>query len=474
MPVNTTFHPEYSHMLPIVTAVRDACGGDPAIKAKRELYLPADFARDPVSGKYTEHYTGYINRAYFLGVTGRTKESMIGMVFRKDPAVEVPEQMVDLMEDVDGAGQSLEQISKEMIGELLEAGKYFLLVDYPTADEGTDSETEARLGLRPTIASYRFENLINWHFQGIRGRQVLTRAVLREFVDAEDEDEFSHLKVERYRVLRLRDGVYTQQLYDQYGKPDAQGEYIPRMAGGAPFDHIPLHIAGAKTNLPGVDMPPLYDVARANIAHYQTTANVMESGYIGTQPMLHVDVGETDLTEWATHNPGPLSFGNRHGLKTKGGKLEVVQAQATDYNREVKDDIQADMVSLGAQLVQRGGQAETAEAARINASAESSVLDVVVGNASECIENALEDFALFLGVNPEGIEYRLNDSYWESGLSAQDLQAVVQARQMGSIGDRDVLHMIRQGRIQLDPARDDDEILADAAGGFIDNLPDDR
>ena len=470
MPVQTTFNPEYSHMLPIVTAVRDACAGDPAIKAKREVYLPADFARDPVTGKYTDHYLGYLNRAYFLGVTGRTKESMIGMVFRKPPTVQVPEQMEQYLEDIDGAGQSLEQVSKEMVGELLEAGKYFLLVDYPETPEGTDSDTERRLGLRPTIAAYPFESLINWHFEGIAGRQMLTRAVLREYVDVADGDEFSHLKEARYRVLRLRDGIYTQQLYDQYGEPDQYGEYVPKMAGGAAFSHIPLHIAGAKTNLPGADMPPLYDVARTNIAHYQTTANVMESGYVGTQPMLHVDVGQTDLGEWAEHNPGPLSFGNRHGLTTKGGKLEVVQAQATDYNREVKGEIAEEMVSLGAQIVQRGGQAETAEAAKIKASAESSVLDVVVGNASECIEAALEDFARFLGINPDDIEYRLNDSYWESGLSAQDLQAVTAG--VGRLyGPIDAINMIRQGRIQLDPARDNDQILEDASSSLLDNLP---
>ena len=130
------------------------------------------------------------------------------------------------------------------------------------------------------------------------------------------------------------------------------------------------------------------------------------------------------------------------------------------------------MVALGAQLVQRGGQAETAEAARISASAESSVLDVVVGNASEAIEGALEDFALFLGANPNEVEYKLNDSYWESGLTAQDLQAVTAARQLGSFGDRDVLYMIRQGRIQLDPTRDDDDILEDAASVLLENLPD--
>lgn len=145
MPVSSTTHPQYANMLPIVTAVRDACAGDPAIKFRRETYLPADFAKE--NGTYTDHYLGYLGRAYFLGVTGRTKESMIGMVFRKPPAHELPPQIEALLEDIDGAGQSLEQISKEMVGELLEAGKYFLLVDYPVSEDGTDSATEARLGL---------------------------------------------------------------------------------------------------------------------------------------------------------------------------------------------------------------------------------------------------------------------------------------------------------------------------------------
>lgn len=469
MPVSTT-HPEYSKILPVVTAVRDACAGDPAIKSKKELYLPADFDKDPASGKYTDHYNGYLGRSYFLGVTGRTRESMIGMVFRKPPAVQVPPKIQDLLENIDGSGQSLEQISKDMVGQILEAGKYFLLVDYPEVAEGTDRETESRLGLRPTIAAYPFESLINWRFEGILGQQKLTMAVLREMVDSGD-DEFSHENEYRYRVLRLRDGVYTQQLYDDLGSPDEKGERTPKMAGGATFDHIPLHIAGAKNNTPGVDMPPLYDIARTNIAHYQTTANVMESGYIGTQPVLHVDTGDTDPDDWQKINPGPISFGNRHGITTKKGRVEVIQAQSTDYNMTVMDRLESQMVALGAQLVQRGGSTETAEAARLKASAEASVLDVVVSNASECIEAALEDVARFLGVSPDLVNYQLNRSFWESGLSGQDLQAAIQARQAGNIAGKDVLYMIRQGRIQLDPERTDDHILNDSANEMLDNLP---
>lgn len=242
------------------------------------------------------------------------------------------------------------------------------------------------------------------------------------------------------------------------------------MAGGAKFDHIPLHIAGAKTNLPGKDMPPLYDIARVNIGHYQNTANTEESGYIGTQPMLHVDVGETSLDEWKEHNPAPLAFGNRQGLKTKGGRLEIVQAQSTDYNLTLMDRKEAQMVMLGARLVQSAGQAETAEASRINASAEASVLDVLVGNASECIEAALEDMARFMGINPDSVTYSLNKSFWESALSAQDLLAVMQGYQTGVYGAKDVLYMMRKGKIELDPERDDETILEDAASSLLEDM----
>lgn len=466
MPVNTSLHPDYSYMLPTVTMVRDAVEGDPAIKWRKEHYLPASFAKK--DGEYTPHYKEYLARAYFMGVTGRTKEALVGMVFRKAPTHEMPTPLENLLEDIDGSGQSLDQIAKEMIGELMEAGKQYLLVDYPEAEEGMDSETEQRLGLRPTIAAYPFESLINWRFEGIKGRQMLTMAVLRESVDT-GTDEFGHDTDYRYRVLRLRDGVYTQQVYDE-GGVSITDEYSPRMAGGAPFDHIPLHIAGAKSNLPGKDMPPLYDIARVNIGHYQNTANTEESGYIGTQPMLHVDVGETSLEEWKQHNADPLAFGNRQGLTTKGGRLDIVQAQATDYNLTLMERKEGQMVMLGARLVQRGGQAETAEASRINASAEASVLDVLVGNASEAIEAALEDMARFMGIDPNAVSYQLNKSFWESSLSGQDLVAVMQGYQGGVYGSKDVIYMMRKGSITLDPDRDDEEIMQDAASGMLDSL----
>lgn len=453
MPVSTT-HPLYADMLPVWQECRAAVAGQSAIKSGDTTYLPASFAKsDP------ERYAQYLVRAYFMGVTGRTKEALTGMVFRKSARIVVPDQINALLENIDGAGQSLDQLSKEIVGDVLTTGRYALLVDYPSAPEGLDSESERSLGLRPTIAAYAAESLINWRFEGVGGRKQLTMAVLSEHVEA-DDDEFSHDTETVYRVLRLRDGVYTQSLYDQSGDPITE-EYVPRMAGGAPFDHIPLHIIGAANNLPEPDMPPLYDMAVLNISHYRNTADLEESSFISGQPTVHLNIGETDAAEWERLNPNGIQIGSRAGVLTQGGSMQLVQAEATNLPFELMRHKEQQMVAIGARLVQRGGQAETAEAARLNASAEASTLDNMVGNVSEGIEAALEDVCLFIGADPEVVEYQLSREFWETNITSQDLQAVISG--VGTLyGPLDALEMIRAGSIKLRDDRNNELILQDA------------
>lgn len=453
MPVSTA-HPLYAEMLPVWRECRDAVAGQRAIKCGGQLYLPSTFASSDAT-----RYAQYLARAYFMGVTGRTKEALTGMVFRKPPRVVVPSQIEPFLENIDGAGQSLDQMAKEIVGDELVTGRFALLVDYPGAPEGLDSESERAMGLRPTIAAYPAESLINWRFEGVNGRKLLTMAVLAELVET-GPDEFSLETKTVYRVLRLREGVYTQAIYDDHGELSTD-EYTPRMAGGVPFDHIPLHIIGAVNNMPEPDMPPLFDMAVLNISHYRNTADLEESSFISGQPTVHLNIGETDAAEWQTLNPGGLQIGSRAGVLTKGGSMEMVQAQATSLPFELMKHKEVQMVAIGARLVQRGGQAETAEAARLNASAEASTLDNVVGNASEGIEAALEDMCRFVGADPEVVEYQLSKEFWETSITSQDLQGILAG--VGTLyGPLDALAMIRSGSIKLRDDRDDELILQDA------------
>lgn len=451
MPVNTT-HPDYDHYFGLWAKTRAAANSS---VDQSDIYLPADFKDD------TERYKVYRERAYFLGVTGRTEKSMVGMVFRKPADYELPAGIEYLLEDFDGSGNSAEQAAKAALTNLLETKRHLFLVDYPKAEEGITAAQERELGLRPTIASYAAENLINWRFEGIRGKRQLVLAVLQESQN-QSTDEFGHDYRTVYRVLRLTDGVYTQQLYN-HNYQAISDEYSPRMAGGGTFDHIPLH--GVRE----LENPPLLDIAKVNIAHYRNIADLEDSAYVVGQPTVHLDVGDTGLEEWAERNTEGVKFGSRTGLITRKGKLEIAQASENNLVRQIKMDKEQEMIMLGAQLITRGGQAETAEAARINASAEASVLDTLVNDLSEDIEAAFEDAALFAGEQIETVEYSLNTDYWETGLSPQAFMAIVQGYTNRLYAQSDALNMIREGRIAIDPDRTNENISGDIAGALLDD-----
>ena len=456
----STQHPDYQQALPIVKFTRDAAAGEHAIKRGEALYLPGFVPEDK------DRYAQYLKLAYFMGVTGRTKKALIGMVFRKDPAYELAPNLEALIENVDGAGQSLDQVAKDAAGHVLEAGRHVLMVDYPRVEDGMSSAAESRLGLRPTIATYAMENLINWRFEGVSGKQQLTLAVLSEQVAADGVDEYSHDEKNIFRVLRLRDGVYTQQIYDDEGRASSD-EYAPRMAGGSVFDHIPMHIVGADDNLPTIDIPPLFDLETLNLAHYQITADHRENLRIHGQLTLGVN-SDMSWQEFQAANPNGVHVGARTGhYLGSNGAFTSVSAPESSSLRIALQDLEQKMIMIGARLIQRSGQAETAEASRINASADASVLDTVVTNVSEGIEAALEDMARFMGIDPGGVFYRLNDNFWESSLSSNDLMAVTAARQAGIFDEREALHMIRSGTVRLNRDRTDDEILQGVAESII-------
>jgi len=459
MPVSTP-HPLYSLAISRWQLVRDAVAGQEEVKLRGTRYLPATFAKtDP------DRYEQYISRAYWMGMTGRTKEALTGMVFRKSPSKDLPPALEAMIEDIDGAGQSLEQLAKDIVGDEMTVGRYGLLVDYPDAPMGMDSETERSMGLRPTIAAYPSESIINWRFEGVKGRKQLTLVVLRESVETDTGDEFSYNYEWRYRVLRLREGVYTQAVYDEGGRLTEE-EYTPRMAGGLPFDHIPFHMIGSTNNFPDPDVAPLYDLAVLNIGHYQVTADHRENLFVHGQMTLGI-AGKMTYEEFKAANPNGVMVGARQGhYLGEGGSFTSVTAPESSSLRTALQDIESQMVALGARLVRSGGGAETAEAARINASAEASTLDNLVNNVSEGIEAALEDMARFIGVDPDLVQYRLNNQFWDANLSSQDLQAIQGG--VGTLyGALDALEMIRAGRIFLRDDRDNEQIQQDASATFV-------
>jgi len=427
----------------------------------REAFLPSEFAvTDP------ERYLGYLRRAYYFNATGQARKALVGMVFTKDPIKDVPESMDYLLDNFDGSGQSVMQVAKRCEREILTVGRVGLFVDYPKTEPGLSKDEELAIGVRPIGCIYEAESIINWKTTVSNGRSVLSLVVLHEQVDA--GDEFGHSLEDQYRVLRLRNGVYSQEVLNASGDTVAP-EFEP-LAAGAALDHIPFYFIGAEDNMPDVDEPVLKALADTNVAHYQVTADNMENLHVHGQVTLGV-VTKLDYSQFKDANPNGIKVGARTGhYLGEGGQLVTATAPESSSLSKALTQIEQQMIYLGGKLVTRGGQAQTAEAARIEAAAEYSVLDTTVKNLSEAFEAALKDMARFEGANPDDVSFAFDMDYMGGNVDPQLAAAITGLKQGEIISMEEAVDMIKSGKIQIPEGRTADEIKQAIAGDLINNF----
>lgn len=458
----TTLHPDYNNHSKLVTRVRDSVRGQQAIKEGGSKYLPAPFVMTE-----PQRYTEYKTRAYWIGATGQAKDAMQGMIFRKPAEYEVPSQVEAYFDNIDSCGHSVEQFAKHVTSEQEQAGWVAILVDYQSAPEGLSAEEEQVMGLRPYLTTYTSDNIINWKTDVIGGSTVLTLAVLKESV-SKSKDEFKHDTAPQYRVLRLRPKGYSQQVYDEHGEP-VTSEVFPKFSGSRAIDHIPLYFACSKDNQPSPDEPLLTALADLNIAHYQVTADHMENLFIHGQ----LTMGLVTKLDWntfkaANNGDGKVNVGARSGVFLgEGGNLVSLTAPESSSLRVALIDLQEQMQAVGAKFVKSGGQAETAEAARINSMAEISALDMLVANASDAITKALRDFAEFLGVPTNGIFYDLNTDFYDKSLEPNLGQVIVGLYTSKVISWDDAIYMLRTKGINFEDGKTNEDILKQIASDLL-------
>lgn len=416
MPVSQP-HPDYKDNVKSWELVGDCVAGEATIKRKTTTYLPKPNPTDK-SDENTARYNAYLQRASFENVTSRTKSTLLGAAFRKEPAPELPTLIEYIIEASTIDKLPLLNFLKKSVGEVLEKGRFGILVEYPPADSNLTKQQVVDLGLRAYLSPYEAEDIINWRMTDGK----LTLVVLKE-LNSTDDDGFTETTEIQHRVLSLVDGIYSQQLYGQDDKPI--GDTItPVNADGKTWDVIPFAFMGAENNDADVDNAPLYDMAIVNIAHFRNSADYEESLFLVGQPTPII----SGLTQsWVDDNmKDGLHIGSRAViLLPKDGKAELMQAEPNSMPLEGMEHKEKQMVALGARLIQPSGGVETAYAAKVKYSADSSVLAGVVDNVEDGIRRSLGWVAEYMGASPEEIKIELNKVFFEEGIDPQVLTGLV-------------------------------------------------
>ena len=454
MPVSTK-HPQYELYKPVWDKTRDAVRGSVTIKDKKHVYLPVPDPEtaDERIGENTLRYRQYIRRAVFANYTGRTKNALVGAAFRKPPTYELPEGLQYLIDDATGDGLGIEQLAKDELSNLLETGRTLLLVDFPQAEAGMSAEDIQRLAIRASIIPYACEQVVNWRTETVGGRKLVTMIVLAEDYKTAD-DEFEHDSEVQYRVLRLREDGYTQQLYRE-DMPFTE-EIYPRKADGSTWDVIPAIFVGSKNNDSTIDDAPLADIADVNIAHYRNSADYEESCFITGQPTLFI-THSLNMDEWFEYNPEGIKLGARAGhVLGDSGSASLLQPNANNLVAEAMKAKESQMVAIGARIITDRGSNETAEGARIRFASENSVLGDIVGNLSAALEQALLWCGEFMGAGDD-VKFAINREFYDKSVDPQLIMSMVTLMDRQIISDQDIFDRLKSAGI-IDGARTLDDV----------------
>lgn len=426
--------------------IDDCLVGEQRIKYRKEKYLPRPNPTDN-SPENEARYDAYITRANFMNIGQQTLLGMRGQVFLRDPLVEVPTLLEPVIVDATGGGVPMEQLAQEAVDKNLAHGRAGLYVDYPNM---TNPETGETIGAsiqqvetgqaRPTFKLLHAKDVINWRTKRRGAKLVLSLVVFREdYEEADDGFEATKVK-DQWRVLRLDENdIYTIEIYRDKNGTVPFDRYVPKDADGNMFDEIGFTFIGATNNEPTVDEPPLYSICSLNIGHYRNSADYEESVYQLGQPTFWFSgLTQKWISDVFQDKPIPIGALGAIALPADGA-AGILQAEPNTLAKEAMDQKEAQMLALGAKLIEGSQTQRTATEADYDNISETSVLSTIAKNVSSAIQWGLIYACRFIGVVPpaEGQEgavaYELNTEFDLVSLSPEERKTIISEYQTGLI-----------------------------------------
>lgn len=423
MAVNTV-HPTYDLLREKWERCRDCVDGGDAVKGKGVKYLPIL----PSHIENFKRYNEYKQRALFYNATGRTVEGLAGGIFQKAPVLKLEENaaLEEQMKDVTLSSQPADMFALNTTKEHLTTGRFGVLVDMAT---------EEAVLPRPYWVGYAAEDIINWRYKNMGGDQELSMVVLRENTEEGDEsDEFKVIPTVKYRVLRLRDGIYTSQLYTEVKGTNGGTEYAPEkeivpQRFGAALNFIPFVLPSWIGN------PPILDLVDVNLSHYRGYADLKHGLHFTALPTPWV-AGHTSKS----NKPLRIGSGTAWVLDKDGqaGMLEFT-GKGLEAIRKDLQDMQRVMATLGARLLEEAPRyAETATAVSMRHSGDYASLRTLGQIVEQQLSYVMKIHHWWIDPKlktPEDskVGLELNKIFYDQTITADELRALLLALQSNSM-----------------------------------------
>lgn len=450
---------EYSKYINKWIKIETIMGGEDYIKEAGKRYLPI------LSGQNDLDYREYIERGTFYNATKRTSIGLTGTIMRKEPQIECPPLVNRILDKVGSEKQSIQEIVRLVVQNIIDYGYYGILVDAPTITE--EEIFAGKPSGQPYMALYSPGTILNHRITFIDGKNKLSMVSLAEKETFVDPDNFFNtLSKDVVRVLQLdKNGILFIQLFEKTeGKEGASwqqvGKDIYPQVMGKKWTEIPFVFFGSVSNTPFPDEPLLMDLANLNLAHWRVTVDYYHGlHYCGMPTPWAAGFGSDaqlrlgGKTAWVSDDPNA-----RCGyLELTGKSIETIKVALNDLEKQMA-------VIGGRWLEQQKKAAEAAETVSMHYSGDTATLSTVVTSAEQGLRKAINYLSRWLG-QEENAEVKLNRDFVSGKMSAQDITALLQALQAGKISIDTFLYNLQRGEILPEMRTIEDEKLLIASSG---------
>ena len=410
--------------------IQDAISGEEAIKKRGATYLPIPSSCE----KHSELDAGYIayqTRAIYYNVCKPTRDALVGQLFTPPPVVELPTGLEFLIEDANGEGLNLEQLTKQAANHVLPFGRGGFLTDFPVTD-GNVTRGDIESGrFRPIIRFFEPWAIRNWRTEKIGTVHKLVMLVLDEQVEVAKTDNEFDIELElRQRVYRLTDGCVSVEVYGPEGKPIEGEKYDLCNRDRQPLDSIPFDFVGSLNNDAEVDEPPFINMANLNIAHFRNSADYEDSVYLVGQP-TPVYAGLT--VDWVENyfQGGKVAFGSRTSIPLpENATAMLLQAEANSLAFEAMTHKEDQMRSVGGKILDPDQKIEKREIEiKEEAANQKSVLATVKDNLQLALFAAVQRAGALIGIDVIEGEHKieLNEDFDLASLDSNETTTIMEA-----------------------------------------------
>jgi hypothetical protein len=415
--------------------------GEDGIKAAGELYLPK------LSGQTDEEYKAYKARGTFFNAYSITISGLTGAIIRKEMTIKTNPKIDDLLGSITLAGESVQEVTRLVLDNVLSYGYYGILVDMPPTPEG-----DKVMDGNPYWALYDCSSILNFETVQIGDENKLVMLALAEVAYEKSPDNpLLLIAVDKVRLLQIDDNGYlVVKIYVKKKSSTEKGEEVWAQEGndllpqirGKRLDSIPFVFFGAMSNNPIPTAPPLLDLANLNVKHWQVTVDYYHGLHYCAMP-----------TPWAAGFPastvlyvGAMKAWISEDPNAKCGFLEFSGQGLSAIEKALKN-LESQMAVMGSRMLEEQKKAaEAAETVAMRYSGDSATLSSIVNSVEQGIIKAIDLLGMWLVIEPS-TEVKLNRDFVAQQLAPQQITALLQSWQAGGISLDTFLYNLSVGEV---------------------------